>query len=165
MRTYRKVPQNLQGITPKWWWSDNSKGNQLEQTPSVFFAHWSSEKRIFSFQEGLDSSISKASKPSTSPSAEMHVHWMCVRVLGLEKSSSELEESLLSIRFCKEITRNLIKIERKRKTAEGWLNYKENLSRSYNRDSHLDLELVEEFDFQLMLHRVLASICKFCIEI
>ena len=95
----------------------------------------------------------------------MHVHWMCVRVLGLEKSSSELEESLLSIRFCKEITRNRVKIERKRKTAEGWLNYKENLSRSYNRDSHLDLELVEEFDSQLMHHRILARISKFCIEI
>ena len=147
MRTYRKVPQNLQGITPKWWWSDNSKGNQLEQTPSVFFAHWSSEKRIFSFQEGLDSSISKASKPSTSPSAEMHVHGMCLRAAWFEKSSSEQENSLLSMRFCKEIEGNSLKFQEKSKTAEGWLNCKENLStfdkrqwqRCHNyRDSHLN---------------------------
>ena len=131
--TSKKVPQNLQGITPKWWWSDNSKGNQLEQTPSVFFAHWSSEKRIFSFQEGLDSSISKASKRSTSPSCEMHVHWMCVRVLGLEKSSSELEESRLSIRFSLEIEQNSVKFKVKRRTAEGWPICKKNLPRFDNR--------------------------------
>ena len=60
---------------------------------------------------------------------EMHVHWMCVRVLGVEKSSSELEESRLSMRFCKEIEKNSVKIGRKRRTAEGWPICKKNLSR------------------------------------
>jgi hypothetical protein len=81
---------------------------------------------------------------------------------------AQVEKSLLSLRFCKQITRNLVKIERKRKTAttaEGWLNYKENLTTSYGRDSHLDSELVDEFDFQSILHRSSARISRFCIEI
>ena len=104
----------------------------------------------------------------------MHVHGMCLRAAGFEKSSSEQENSLLSMRFCKEIEGNSLKFQEKSKTAEGWLNCKENLStfdkrqwqRCHNyRDSHLNLELVEKFDFQSMLHRSLARISKFCIEI
>ena len=71
MRTYYKVPHNLQGITPKWWWSEISSRNQLESTPRLFQPHWSSEKRIFSF-EGIIWSFSEASKRSTSPSCKVH---------------------------------------------------------------------------------------------
>ena len=118
-----------------------------DNQPLQYFTRTDLQKSDFYFQEGLDSSISKASKPSTSPSAEMHVHGMCLRAAGFEKSSSEQENSLLSMRFCKEIEGNSLKFQEKSKTAEGWLNCKENLStfdkrqwqRCHNyRDSHLN---------------------------
>ena len=117
---------------------------------------WGNQSKLFRGIQAFDFTLT-----------EMHVHWMCVRVLRVEKSSSELEESLRSIRFCKEIERNSVEIERKRRTAEGWPISEKNLSKSNNRqwhhchnnrDSHLNWEWVEKFFLQSTLHWTLARI-------
>ena len=63
---------------------------------------WGSWVKLFKGIQAFDFTLS-----------EMIVHWMCVRVLGGEKSSSELEESRLSIRFCLEIEKNWVKFKGK----------------------------------------------------
>ena len=140
---------------------------ERESTLQVFYPHWSSEKRIFSFLRELTQAFQRH------PSVRLHPHWdacaldVCIWWAEVEKSRSELEESRLSIRFCLEIEKNWVKFKGKRRTAEGWTICKNNLPRfdnrqwqccHNNRDSHLNLEFVEKFSLQSMLHWTLARI-------
>ena len=135
MRTYRKVPQNLQGITPKWWWSDNSKGNQLEQTPSVFFAHWSSEKsESFPFKRDLTLAFQRH------PSLRLHpqLRCMCMECVSEQHDLRNLAQNkrILSyqwdfVKKSKEIHSNFKKKARQPKA--GWI--AKRISQHSTRDS------------------------------